>query len=82
MIDAVEAVKDRASRAAAALDTAKIPYAVIGGNAVAAWVSRVDRAAVRNTQDVDMLLRREDLPAMVNAIQAAGFGFWSGVFRG
>lgn len=31
-----------------------------GGNAVAAWVARVDRAAVRNTQDVDLLVRRKD----------------------
>lgn len=73
MIDAVEAVQERARRTAAALGAAKIPYAVIGGNAVAAWVARVDRAAVRNTQDVDILVRREDLPAMVNAMQAAGF---------
>ena len=27
------------------------PHAVAGGNAVAAWVSRVDECAVRNTQD-------------------------------
>ena len=27
-------------------------------NAVAAWVSRVDESAVRNTQDVDILVRR------------------------
>ena len=30
---------------------AHVPYAVAGGNAIAAWVSRVDEAAVRNTQD-------------------------------
>ena len=35
-------------------------YAMAGGNAVAAWVARVDRAAVRNTQDVDLLVRRKD----------------------
>ena len=40
-----------------------LPYAVVGGNAVAAWVSRVDQAAVRNTQDVDIVLRRADLAA-------------------
>ena len=31
-----------------------------GGHAVAAWVARVDRAAVRNTQDVELLVRRSD----------------------
>jgi len=63
VIQAVEAVRQRALRATAALAAAKIPYAVIGGNAVAAWVARVDRAAVRNTQDVDILLRRADFEA-------------------
>jgi hypothetical protein len=48
-------------------------YAVAGGNAVAAWVSRVDEAAVRNTQDVGILLRRADLDAATAALAAAGF---------
>ena len=55
MVEAVQAVHERALRATAALRGAGIPYAVAGGNAVAAWVARVDRAAVRNTQDVDIL---------------------------
>ena len=55
MIRAVEKVRARLDRAVAALEGAGIPYAVAGGNAVAAWVSRVDEAAVRNTQDVDIL---------------------------
>jgi hypothetical protein len=73
MIDAVEAVRERACRAAAALKRAGIPYAVAGGNAVAAWVARVDRAAVRNTQDVDILVRRSDFEAVKTALQAVGF---------
>ena len=51
MVTAVEKVRDRLRRTAQALDAAGVPYAVIGGNAVAAWVSEVDEAAVRNTQD-------------------------------
>jgi len=73
MVAAVDAVRDRLRRATAALEGAAIPYAVIGGNAVAAWVARVDPAAVRNTQDVDILLRRDDLPAAIVAMEAAGF---------
>ncbi len=46
---------------------------VIGGNAVAAWVSRVDAEAVRNTADVDILLRREDLDRAVQILEAVGF---------
>ena len=54
MVRAVEKVKDRLLRATAALEKAGVPYAVVGGNAVAAWVTRVDEAAVRFTQDVDV----------------------------
>ncbi len=73
MIDAVEAVRERAIRATTALRDANIPYAVAGGNAVAAWVARVDRAAVRNTQDVDILVRRSDFDAIQQALEAVGF---------
>ena len=73
MVTAVEAVRDRLHRATAALEGAGVAYAVIGGNAVAAWVARVDPAAVRNTQDVDILLRREDFEAAKVAMEAAGF---------
>jgi hypothetical protein len=73
MSNAVEKVRLRLLRAASALALAKIPYAVAGGNAVAAWVSRVDEAAVRNTQDVDIVLRRSDLAAARLALESAGF---------
>ena len=73
MIEAVQAVRERALRATAALERAGIPYAMAGGNAVAAWVARVDRAAVRNTQDVDILVRRADFDAVKAALESAGF---------
>jgi hypothetical protein len=73
MIRAVEKVRERLRRAALALAEARVPYAVVGGNAVAAWVSRIDEAAVRNTQDVDILLRRSDLDAAATALAAVGF---------
>jgi len=75
MIRAVEKVRERVRRAVAALEAAEVPYALVGGNAVAAWVSRVDEAAVRNTQDVDILLRRADLPAAKAAMARNGFVF-------
>jgi hypothetical protein len=73
MIGAVEDVRNRLRRATAALEAASIPYAVIGGNAVAAWVSKVDRAAVRTTADVDLLIDRRNLPSAILALEAAGF---------
>ena len=73
MIRAVEKVRERLLRAAQALHAAGIPYAVAGGNAVAAHVSKVDEAAVRNTRDVNIVLRRADLPAAQQALASAGF---------
>ncbi|HZZ82322.1 MAG TPA: hypothetical protein VFE62_27740 [Gemmataceae bacterium] len=73
MIAAVEDVRERAVRATAALEKTGIAHVVIGGNAVAAWVARVDKEAVRNTKDVDILIRRTDLAAVVHALQSVGF---------
>ena len=75
MIRAVEKVRERCDKAAKALDAAGVLYAVIGGNAVANWVARIDEEAVRNTRDVDMLIRREDLEAAKAAMDAAGFDY-------
>lgn len=73
MIAAVEDVRERACRAARALQQAGIPHAIVGGNAVAAWVARVDREAVRNTKDVDLLVRRQDFQQVLAELQAVGF---------
>lgn len=70
---AVEGVRERLLRAAQALESAKIAYAVIGGNAVAAWVSRVDPDAVRTTKDVDILIRRADLTRIIAAFDQIDF---------
>src|SRR6266516_422892 len=70
---AAEKVKERLRRATKALDAAGVPYAVVGGNAVAEWVARVDEDAVRNTRDVDIMIRRAELPAVRAALEAAGF---------
>ncbi len=75
MVRAVEKVRDRLHRSTAALERAGVPYAVVGGNAVASWVARVDEAAVRNTQYVDILINRADLERAKAAMASAGFLF-------
>lgn len=70
---AVAKVRERLLRATMALNRAGVPYAVVGGNAVASWVARVDEGAVRNTRDIDILVRREDLPKIATALQEVGF---------
>lgn len=69
---AIEDVEKRLKTFTAALDAAGIEYAVIGGNAVAAWVSTVDPDAVRSTKDVDVLLRRSDLARVAEAVRGIG----------
>jgi hypothetical protein len=73
MVSAVEKVRQRLLRTAEALQAANVQYAVASGNAIALWVSRVDESAVRNTQDIDILIRRQDLHAAKEALERAGF---------
>jgi len=70
---AVEKVNERLRKTVKILEEAKVPYAVIGGHAVRAWVAQVDEAALRTTCDVDILVRPSDLPALISAMTAAGF---------
>src|ERR1700682_5025100 len=70
---AVAKVRERLLRATAALNQAGVPYAVVGGNAVASWVATVDEGAVRNTRDIDLLVRGSDMPAITAALEGAGF---------
>lgn len=70
---AVEKVNERLRKTVGILDQAQVPYAVIGGHAVRAWVAQVDEAALRTTRDVDILVRPADLPAVMAAMIAAGF---------
>lgn len=70
---AVEKVKDRLRRVTRALNSANIPYAVIGGNAVQHWVAQVDESVVRNTRDVDIILNESDLERAILALEAEGF---------
>lgn len=70
---AVDRVEKRLRTVTTALEAAGVKYAVIGGNAVAAWVARVDPSATRATKDVDLLVRREDLQRITAVLGAVGF---------
>jgi hypothetical protein len=70
---AVATVRERLLRVTTALNQVGVPYAVVGGNAVASWVATVDEGAVRTTRDIDLLVRRSDLPAITEALEQAGF---------
>ncbi|MFN7893181.1 MAG: hypothetical protein ACK5OC_23005, partial [Pirellula sp.] len=70
---AVEKVDERLRKTVRILEDANVPYAVIGGHAVRAWVAQVDEAALRTTRDVNILVRPSDFPALMDAMVAAGF---------
>jgi hypothetical protein len=67
---AVDRVERLLKKFAKALNAAKVDYAIIGGNAVAAWIATVDEGAVRATKDVDVLLRRSDFARASDAVRA------------
>src|SRR5881398_794824 len=73
---ALDEVTDRLQRIARALSEAGVPYALVGGQAVALWVATKDPAAVRTTKDVDILLRRDDLPKARAAADTADFDYF------
>lgn len=70
---AVDRVEKRLRKVTAALDAAGVKYAVIGGNAVAAWVARVDPSATRSTVDVDLMTDRRDSDRVDIVMEALGF---------
>lgn len=51
----------------AALDAKSVEYALVGGLAVAVW------GAPRATQDIDLLVRSESLPAALEVADVRGF---------
>lgn len=75
MFEAVEIVHARLLRTTAALTHAGIPHAVIGDQAVSAWIARTDESAVRNTFRVGILLDRINFEQAKRALGAAGFLF-------
>ncbi len=73
---ALDDVTARLQRICEALGAAGVPFALVGGQAVALWVASREPAAVRTTKDVDILLRREDLPQARAAALAAGMDYF------
>lgn len=69
----VEQLFEVVERLAAALEKAGMPYRVVGGLAVFLHVSDRDPVAARVTRDIDLLVNRADLEAIVKAAAGAGF---------
>lgn len=72
-VTAMERVEQRLRKVTAALDAAGVPYAVVGGNAVAVWVAKADPGATRTTKDVDLLVNRADVGRVTEVMTGLGF---------
>lgn len=73
MFRAIELVHERLERAVTALESVGIPYALVGAHAVAAWVATGDSEGIRNTPNVDLLIRRADQLTAITVLAKAGF---------
>src|SRR5438445_12935169 len=73
---ALDKVTERLERITRAFESAAVPYALVGGQAVALWVATKDPAAVRTTKDVDILLRRSDLPQARSAANSVALDYF------
>ena len=71
--DAAEKIVDVTKRFASALETAAIPYRVVGGLAVFVHVNARDSMAARLTKDVDVAIDRKNLDAICAALEPSGF---------
>jgi hypothetical protein len=75
-IMALDDVSNLLQRVCRAFFQAQVPYALVGGQAVALWVAVKDPAAVRTTKDVDVLLSRGDLPRAKAAAMSVGLDYF------
>ncbi|HWA98860.1 MAG TPA: nucleotidyl transferase AbiEii/AbiGii toxin family protein [Pirellulales bacterium] len=73
---ALDEVTHRLQRIAHALAGAGIEFTLVGGQAVALWVATKDPAAVRTTKNIDLLVRRADLPRLRAAAASVGLDYF------
>lgn len=73
--DSMDRVEQRLRRTNSILESAGIPFAIVGGNAVRIWVAQVDPGAVRATNDVDVLIRPDDLDLIKQVMSEHGYHY-------
>ncbi len=73
--ESMDRVELRLRKTIEILETTGIPFAIVGGNAVRIWVAQVDPGAVRATNDVDVLIRPEDLEQVKQIMAVNGYHY-------
>jgi hypothetical protein len=71
----VEDLFNLAQRVEAAFAAAGLEYRVVGGLATYLYVEEAEPDAGRLTKDIDIAVRREDLPAISKAVQTVGLEY-------
>ncbi|MCW8131872.1 MAG: nucleotidyltransferase family protein [Planctomycetota bacterium] len=71
----MQELKEKARSVSQALSGSGVSHAVIGGLALAAHLAKASKLAERNTQDLDILLNREDLEKAKEALDPLGYRF-------
>jgi hypothetical protein len=73
--ESMDRVELRLLKTIAILEATGIPFAIVGGNAVRIWVAQVDPGAVRATNDVDVLIRPENLEQVKQVMAENGYHY-------
>lgn len=73
--ESMDRVELRLRKTIAILEATGIPFAIVGGNAVRIWVAQVDPGAVRATNDVDVLIRPENLEQVKQVMAENGYHY-------
>jgi hypothetical protein len=71
----VDRLHDLATRFGGALDSAGIPYRVVGGYATFVYVERMDPIKARLTADIDVAVDRRDLTRIADAVKPFGLTY-------
>ena len=73
--ESMDRVELRLRKAVSILESTSIPFAIVGGNAARVWVAQVDPGAVRATNNVDILIRPEDLDQLKQVMAENGYHY-------
>jgi len=71
----LEQLFDLAQRVEAAFAAAGLEYRVVGGLATYLYVEEAEPDAGRLTKDIDIAVRRQDLPTIAKAVQTVGLEY-------
>ena len=73
MAEAVRRVRQGLERSTSALTAGRIPFALIGAQAVSAWIRNKDESLERTTPNTDLLIQRADLERASQVLVDHGF---------